>query len=39
LQALLERSDYVENAHRIAARIAMEDGAAEAARLISELAR
>ena len=39
LRALLERSDYAENAARIAGRIDMEDGAAEAARLVTELAR
>jgi UDP:flavonoid glycosyltransferase YjiC (YdhE family) len=38
-QALLERSDYRENAAKIADRIAMEDGAAEAARLIAEWAK
>jgi rhamnosyltransferase subunit B len=39
LQALLERSDYAENAARIADRIAKEDGAAEVARLITKLAK
>lgn len=39
LRALLERSDYAENAHRIAGGIAMEDGAAEAARLVGEWTR
>jgi UDP:flavonoid glycosyltransferase YjiC (YdhE family) len=39
LQALLDRSDYAENAARIADRLAMEDGAAEAARLTAELAK
>jgi len=39
LQALLERSDYAENAQRIADGIAMEDGAAEAARLVAEWTR
>jgi len=39
LQALLERSDYAENAQRIAGGIAMEDGAAEAARLVAEWTR
>ncbi len=34
LRALLERSDYAENAQRVGAEIAMEDGAAEAARLV-----
>ncbi len=39
LQALLERPDYAENAARIADRIALEDGAAEVARLIAEWAK
>jgi UDP:flavonoid glycosyltransferase YjiC (YdhE family) len=39
LQALLEQPDYAENATKIADRIAMEDGAAEAARRIAEWAK
>ena len=39
LRALLERSDYAENAQRIAGGIAMEDGAAETARLVGEWTR
>jgi rhamnosyltransferase subunit B len=39
LQALLERPDYTESAARIADTIATEDGAAEAARLVTELAK
>jgi UDP:flavonoid glycosyltransferase YjiC (YdhE family) len=39
LQALLERSDYAENAQRVAGRVAMEDGAAEVARLVGEWTR
>jgi UDP:flavonoid glycosyltransferase YjiC (YdhE family) len=39
LQPLLERPDYAENAAKIADRIAMEDGAAEVARLVAEWIR